>query len=112
MLPSTSRTLRLWSSRTCDTVSAAASTRSRSAPVAIPRLDVHDDVDPRQSLVQRILHAIGGRVPLPDRGARGDADDDVREALAARPPEAQPPELYGRLECRDRSAREPRVVLG
>ena len=46
MLPSTSSTLRLWISRTCETVSAAARTRSRSAAGALARFDVDDDVDP------------------------------------------------------------------
>ena len=55
------------------------------AAVASTRLDVHDDVDPGKRVVQRMLDAVGGRVPLADRGAGRDADDDVGEVLASRP---------------------------
>ena len=47
------------------------------------RLDVDDDVAPRQRALHRLLDAVRGSVPLPDRGARRDADHDVRELAAA-----------------------------
>ena len=80
--------------------------------VAAARLDVDDDVDPRERVVQRLLDAVGRRVALADRGSRRDADDDVGEVLPSRSPQPEPPELDGRIERRDRPARDPRVVLG
>ena len=38
--------------------------------VALPRLDVDDDVDPRQRALERLLDPVGRRVSLADRGAR------------------------------------------
>ena len=81
--PSTSSTVRLWSSRTCDTVSAAASDALAKRRLSSLRLDVDDDVDSGKRLVQRTLDPVGRRMPLPDGRARRDADDDVREVLAA-----------------------------
>ena len=102
MLPSTSSTVRLWISRTCETVERGG--EDALANRGLPRLglDVHDDVDPGQRVMERLLDAIGCRVPLTDRRAGRDADDDVRKVLAAGAPEPQPPELDGRLESRDR----------
>ena len=57
---------------------ALAECRVRAA-----RLDMDDDVDPRQRVVQGLLDAIRGRVALADRRARRDADDDVGEVLAS-----------------------------
>ena len=50
------------------------------------RLDVNDDVDPRERSVQGLLDAIRGSVALADRRAGRDADDDIGEVLAACPP--------------------------
>ena len=111
MLPPTSSTLRLWISRTWETVSAAARTRSRSAPA--PRGSTWTTTSiPGSALVERVLHAVGGSVPLADRRTRRDADDDVREVLAPGAPQTEPAKLDGRLESRDRLPRDPRVVLG
>ncbi len=111
MLPSTSRTLRLWISRTCETVSAAARTRSRIAAVALTRLDVNDDVDPRECVVQRLLDPIGRGVPLSDGRARRDADDDVGEVLSPSAAQPEATELDRRVESRDRPPGDSRVVL-
>ena len=76
------------------------------------RLDVDDDVDPRQGVVQGALDAVGRGVALADGGAGGDADDDVREVLAARSAEAEPTQLHGWIEPRDRMACDPASLLG
>ena len=106
MRPSTSRTLRLWISRTSETLSAAASTRSRSR-LRPSRLDVHDDVDVGKPLVQGVLDPVGGGMPLPDGRAGRDADDDVGEMLSACASHPEPPQLDGRIEARDRLAGAP-----
>ena len=38
--------------------------------LALPRLDVDDDVDPRQRALERLLDPVGRRMALADRGAR------------------------------------------
>ncbi len=78
--------------------------------VGSPRLDVDDDVDPRERVVQRLLDAVGGGMPLADRGTGSDADDDVGEVLASRTPKPKPAKLDRRLERRDRLTRNPRVA--
>ncbi len=52
--------------------------------------------------MHRRLDPIGGRMPLPDGGPGRDADDDVREGLPPRLPEAEPAQVDGRVERRDR----------
>ena len=74
---------RSWSSRTCETVIAAARTRSRSSASSPGRLDVDDDVALRERAMHGRLDAVGGGMPLPHRGPRRDADDDVRERAPA-----------------------------
>ena len=69
MLPSTSRTLRLWISRTYGTVSAAARNPLAERAGAVARLDVDDDVDPREGALQSVLHAVRSGVSLTDRRA-------------------------------------------
>ena len=49
---------------------------------------------------------------LADRRVRGDGDDDVGEALRARTPQAQPPQLHRRLEPGDCTTRYAFVVFG
>ena len=58
--------------------------------VASARLDVDDDVDSRERLVERVLDAVGGGVPLADRRTGRDADDDVGEVLSPGAPKPQP----------------------
>ena len=81
--------------------------RERALPDLAPgsaRLDVDDDVGVGETSFQRILDAIRGRMALPDRGTRRDADDDVGEVRATRLADPEPPELDGRVELRDRRA--------
>ena len=78
---------------------------------ALARLDVNDDVDPRECVVQRLLDTIGGGVTLTDRRARRDADDDVGEVLSPRAAQPEPAELDRRVESRDRPPGDSRVVL-
>ena len=75
---------------------------------ALARLDVDDDVDTREGALKRLLHAVGGRMTLPDRGARSDADDDVREVLSSGPSQSKPPEL----DRRDEWTSARRAILG
>ena len=69
------------------------------------RLDVDDDVEAGKPLAERVLDAVGGGVALADGRARSDPDVDVDEVRAAGLAHAQPPELDGRVERRDRLPR-------
>ena len=66
---------------------------------------------PGQRAVESVLDAVGGGVPLADRGAGRDSDHDIREVLPARTPEPESAEFDGRIEAGDRLSRDPRVVL-
>ncbi len=63
------------------------------------------DVEAREPLAERILDAVGRRVPLTHHSARCDPDVDVDEVGASRLADAQPPELDGRVELGDRLPR-------
>ncbi len=71
------------------------------------RLDVHDDVGLGQRPVHGVLDGVGRGMPLPDRGARRDADHDVGEVAAGRLPHPQPTEVHGRLDRLDRERGRP-----
>ena len=84
MCPFTSSTVRLCSSRTCEHGERRGQDTFAKCRVAALGFDVHDDVDPRKRVVQRVLDAVRRGVPLTDGRPRRDADDDVREALSSR----------------------------
>ena len=73
--------------------------------LAASRLDVHDDVDAGQRVAQRLLDAVRCSVPLADRRAGRDADDDVGEVRSTGLAHAQPSQLDRRIELGDRPPR-------
>jgi class 3 adenylate cyclase/tetratricopeptide (TPR) repeat protein len=75
-----------------------------------PGLHVNDDVRLRQHTLDGFLDAVRGRVTLTHGGAGRDPDHDVGVVRAAGAPHAQPSQLHGRLERRDRSAGSALVV--
>ena len=67
--PSSETTLRLWISRTRGTRQRRRVRALAQRRLALPRLDVDDDVDPGQRALERLLDPVGRRVPLADGGA-------------------------------------------
>jgi hypothetical protein len=66
---------------------------------------VDDDVRVGQRVLDGLLHRIGGRMALADRGPRRDADHDVGEVAAGGLAEPQAPQLDRRVHACDRPAR-------
>src|SRR5439155_11040173 len=64
------------------------------------RLDVDDDVAPRQGAVHGFLDGVGRRVALADRGPGWDADHDVRELPPRGLPHSRSEERRVGKECR------------
>ena len=68
------------------------------------RLHVHHHIRARKRILDRILDAVCGRVPLPHGSPRRDADHHVREVRATGAPDAEPAQLDRRVERGDRLA--------
>ena len=108
---STETTLTLCTSRTRGTASAAACARSRVA-CSPPRGSTWTTTSASGSAdCTARSTCVGRRVSLPDRLLERDADHDVGEVPARRLPHAQPPQLDGRLDRRDRAPRR-RLLVG
>ena len=104
VLPSTSTSARLCTSRTCGTPIAAACARSRRSASSSGSTWTTTSASGSAPLDGR-LDRVGGCMALADRRARRDADHDVGELAAAGLAHPQPPQLDRRPQRVDRSER-------